>query len=60
MYTELGFRGNGIGTQILRMAIKWAQRNEYSRIVLHASKAGRPLYLRHGFERSWEMRLDLS
>ena len=59
MYTEPGFRGRGVGTQILRMAIKWAQSNGYSRIVLHASKAGRSLYLRQGFERTWEMRLDL-
>lgn len=59
MYTEPSFRERRVGAQILSRAIKWARRNGYSRINLHASKMGRPLYLRYGFERTWEMALNL-
>ena len=59
MYTEPSFRKRRIGTQILIKAIKWARKNGYSRIMLHASKMGRPLYLRYGFETTSEMALKL-
>jgi GNAT superfamily N-acetyltransferase len=59
MYTEPKFRGRGIGARILNEVIKWATRKHYSRIVLHASKKARPLYLRHGFKRTLEMALNL-
>ena len=59
MYTEPSFRGRRIGAQILSKAVRWARRNGYSRVVLHASKMGRPLYLLYGFERTSEMALKL-
>ena len=59
MYTEPEFRRRGAASKVLNAAVEWSRRNGYSRLRLHASKMGRKLYLRHGFTRGWEMRLDL-
>ncbi|MCI4354618.1 MAG: GNAT family N-acetyltransferase [Thermoplasmata archaeon] len=56
MYTEPRHRGEGIASGIVRAAVQFARDRGYSRITLHASKMGRPVYRRLGFERSWEMR----
>lgn len=60
MYTEPAHRGKGHAERIARAAIAWSLAGGYPRITLHASEMGRPLYERLGFERRWEMRLDLS
>ena len=56
MYTDPGHRGEGIASAIVRAAVRYARDHGYSRITLHASPMGRPVYARLGFERSWEMR----
>lgn len=59
MYTDPHHRGKGHAKRIVKAAIKYARAGGYGRISLHASKFGRPVYKKLGFERSWEMRLEL-
>jgi len=59
MYTEPKWRRRGLASLIVREAVKWAKRNGYTRLWLHASSKGRRLYLRHGFKRTWEMMIKL-
>jgi len=59
MFTESKFRKKGVASRILKEAVKWARKNGYRRILLHASKKGRRLYRKYGFTRTWEMRLEL-
>jgi GNAT superfamily N-acetyltransferase len=59
MYTEKGYRRKGVAKMIVREAIEWGRERGYERIVLHASKEGRPLYESFGFEPASEMRLKL-
>lgn len=56
MYTHPAYRGRGIASAIVQAASTLARRRGYGRVTLHASEAGRPVYRRLGFERSWEMR----
>ncbi len=56
MYTDPEHRGEGIASAIVRASVRYARENGYSRITLHASTMGRPVYRRLGFERTWEMR----
>jgi GNAT superfamily N-acetyltransferase len=60
MYTEPGHRGKGLATAIVREAIRWCRGRGYARMTLHASKMGRGMYRRLGYERTWEMRLRLT
>jgi len=59
MYTEPPFRRKGIASLVVKEAIKWCRKNGYSRLALHASRKGRGLYRKLGFDRTWEMRLNL-
>jgi GNAT superfamily N-acetyltransferase len=59
MYTEPKWRRLGLGSRILTEAMKWAKRNGYGEIRLHASSMGRRIYIRQGFKRTWEMKLEL-
>jgi GNAT superfamily N-acetyltransferase len=59
MYTVREFRRRGVAKLIVRGALKWCREHGYERIILHASKEGRPLYEGLGFEPSNEMRLKL-
>jgi GNAT superfamily N-acetyltransferase len=59
MYTEKRFRRQGVAKLIVRRAVRWSRDRGYERLVLHASKEGRPLYEKLGFEPSTEMRLRL-
>lgn len=59
MFTEPAHRGKGHAERIVRAAIAWSRRGGYPRLTLHASEMGRPLYERLGFERRWEMKLEL-
>lgn len=59
MYTEPTARRRGIATRIVREMIRWSRRHHYGRIVLHASRFGRPVYERLGFVAGSEMRLAL-
>jgi GNAT superfamily N-acetyltransferase len=60
MFTEPAFRGRGVATRLVRALVEWAAEHGYARVVLHASKKGRPVYERLGFENGREMRLDLT
>jgi GNAT superfamily N-acetyltransferase len=55
MYTTPAFRGRGVATQIVVAALAWARGQRYRRFTLHASKMGRPVYERLGFEPGREM-----
>ncbi len=59
MYTAPRFRGRGVATRIVAAMCEWARAHGYPRIVLHASRFGRPLYVQLGFEAGSEMRLRL-
>ena len=58
MYTEPTARHRGVATQLVRTMLEWARKRGYPRITLHASRFGRPLYLKLGFEESNEMRFN--
>ena len=59
MYTEPAFRRRGVGSSLVRHMLSWARRRGFARVTLHASRFGRPVYERIGFEASNEMRFDL-
>jgi GNAT superfamily N-acetyltransferase len=56
VYTEPEWRGRGIARALMNVLMKWAAGKGTDRLVLHASDAGRPLYLTLGFEATNEMR----
>jgi GNAT superfamily N-acetyltransferase len=56
VYTERDCRGQGIARALMRAAMKWASTVGSDRVVLHASDAGRPLYVSLGFNPTNEMR----
>ena len=58
MYTLKRFRRRGVASIIVRGALKWCREQKYERVVLHASKVGKSVYERLGFEPSNEMRLS--
>jgi len=60
MFTEPDHRGLGIASRIVREMVRWSRAHRYGRIVLHASRFGRPVYERLGFEDGSEMRLPLN
>lgn len=55
MYTSPEFRRKGLASVIVKEAMDWAKKNGYHKIVLHASRAGRKVYSKLGWERTWEM-----
>lgn len=59
VYTEPGYRRQGIARQIIETMIAWCKQEGFARINLHASEDGRHLYEALGFESSNEMRLRL-
>jgi GNAT superfamily N-acetyltransferase len=59
MYTEPEFRGRGLASRLVESMIQWSRHRRYSRITLHASKQGHPVYERLGFADSNEMRYML-
>jgi GNAT superfamily N-acetyltransferase len=56
VYTTPQARGQGIATAIVRRAIDLAKRLGYARVSLHASRMGRGVYERVGFESTTELR----
>src|SRR5437660_5192065 len=56
MYTEPRYRGLGVASGVVEKALEWCRKNRFSQLRLHASEMGRNVYLKHGFERTWEMR----
>lgn len=60
MFTEPRWRGHGIASALVRAMLRWVDRRGLrSRVYLHASRAGRPVYARLGFREGREMVLDL-
>lgn len=56
MYTDPGWRGRGIASEIVRRLVVACRTRGYPSVVLHASEQGRSVYRHLGFERTWEMR----
>jgi len=54
-YVEPGHRGRGLAGELLHMALDEATRRGIQVVSLHASKFGRPIYERNGFEAANEM-----
>jgi ribosomal protein S18 acetylase RimI-like enzyme len=54
-YVDPAFRGRGLAQQMLDTAIAEARRRGIQVVSLHASKLGRPIYERSGFEQTNEM-----
>lgn len=50
MYTLEAYRGRGAGSAILRYMTDYAKENNISRLELHASPLGEPVYRKQGFE----------
>lgn len=59
IYTEPGFRGRGIARQIMETIVAWCRNEGFAHVALHASKDGRILYEKMGFQPTNEMRLYL-
>ncbi len=60
MFTEPSFRGKGVASAIVKVAVEWARVNGYASVRLHASEMGQGVYERLGFERLvWLMRLKI-
>jgi GNAT superfamily N-acetyltransferase len=56
VYTEPDWRGQGIARALMKTLLEWATAQGFDRVLLHASDAGRPLYLSLGFLPTNEMR----
>jgi GNAT superfamily N-acetyltransferase len=59
MYTEPAYRGKGVATAIMRETMRWSKVHGYSRMTLHASELGRPVYSKLGWKQSSEMQMRL-
>lgn len=57
VYTEPEFRKQGIARQIMLTILAWVKEQSLRSVNLHASKQGRHLYEKLGFEATNEMRL---
>jgi GNAT superfamily N-acetyltransferase len=57
-YVEPAFRGQGLAYELLKTAVEDARRRGIKVVSLHASKFGKPLYERNGFEPTNEMILS--
>jgi GNAT superfamily N-acetyltransferase len=56
VFVEPEFRRQGLARQLIEHALDWSREQRLTSVVLHASKAGRPLYERLGFIGTNEMR----
>jgi GNAT superfamily N-acetyltransferase len=57
MYTELSHRRRGLAKLVLEAIVSFCREQGLKAVLLHASDAGRPLYLKMGFEPTNEMKL---
>ena len=60
VYVEPPYRRQGIAKQLTCRAIAHLQSLHCTRVILHASVSGKPVYSSLGFSESNEMRLDLN
>jgi GNAT superfamily N-acetyltransferase len=56
VYTELDWRRQGIARALMTVLMDWSVGEGFDRVLLHASDAGRPLYVSMGFSPTNEMR----
>lgn len=56
VWVDVGWRRRGIAESMMRDILAWAPGQGIIRVVLQASRAGRPLYERMGFVSTNEMR----
>lgn len=59
VYVEPAHRGQGLAKKLTLQAIDHLKSLGCTRVILHASPLGKPVYLSLGFSQSNEMRLDL-
>ncbi|HLH18529.1 MAG TPA: GNAT family N-acetyltransferase [Bryobacteraceae bacterium] len=59
VYVRPEFRRRGIARAIMEALVQWCRAEGFDCVSLHASEAGRPLYVKLGFGATNEMRLDL-
>ena len=59
VYVEPAYRRKGIAKQLTNMAIAYLKSLGCTRVILHASPSGKPVYTSLGFSESNEMRLCL-
>jgi GNAT superfamily N-acetyltransferase len=59
VYTRPEARRQGVAQRVVDACIGWAREKGCTRVCLHASAAGRPMYEDMGFEKTDEMWLDL-
>ena len=59
VYVEPPYRKRGIAKQLTSQAIAHLKSLNCTRVILHASPSGKPVYSSLGFSESHEMRLDL-
>ena len=55
-FTEPAHRRRGIARALMQEVLEWSRRAGVTRVVLHASEKGKPLYQQLGFEPGNEMR----
>ena len=58
VYTEPAHRRRGFARQLMQVILDWCAAHEITRVSLHASDDGRPLYVAMGFLQTNEMRLE--
>lgn len=56
VYTEPEYRGRGIAKQLMKQLMKEAKARQITVVALHASKMGKPVYEKLGFQSTSEMR----
>jgi GNAT superfamily N-acetyltransferase len=59
VYVESAMRHHGVATTLMKSAVAALRAGGYSRVYLHATPMGRPVYEGIGFVASNEMRLEL-
>ncbi len=57
MYTNPAYRGKGVATAIMNETMRWSKAHGFSRMTLHTSEMGRPVYSRLGWKQSSEMQM---
>lgn len=60
VYVEAPYRAKGVGKKLTNLAVNYLKSIKCTRVILHASPSGKPVYDSLGFSDSNEMRLDLS
>lgn len=57
VYTEPGYRRQGLARALMQVALDWCEANQVGAVILHSSAEGRSLYESLGFTPTNEMRL---